>query len=354
MYTHGIPFPLPITAAPPPVSRETAASSASLVDVHGRTHTYLRIAVTEQCNLRCRYCMPSEVEPTASSLSHLLSDTEILRIVGILAGQGIRKVRLTGGEPLLRTDIVELARNLTAIPGVETLALTTNGVRLAHMAGALRDAGLSSVNVSLDSLQADRFAVITQRRQFETVCAGIDAALTAGFDHVKINAVIMRGVNDDELFAFADFANERDIQVRFIEYMPFAGNAWQRGGYVAGEEMRARLSTRFCLEPVSTADASVAETWKMAGRHGSLGFISALSCQFCDSCNRLRLTADGALKNCLFSDHEISLRDAIRQGASDDDVLALVRSSLHGKNANHAPVASLAAAAGRSMVRTGG
>jgi len=286
--------------------------------------------------------------------AHLLSDAEIVRLAGILAGQGIRKIRLTGGEPLLRRGIVALAGSLAAMPGVETLALTTNGVRLASLAAPLREAGLAAVNISLDSLQPDRFAAITRRRRFDDVRAGIDAALAEGFTRVKINAVIMRGINDDELAAFAAFAHEKDIQVRFIEYMPFAGNRWRSVGYISAEEMRARLATRLRLEPSDDGDASVAETWRMAGRKGSLGFISAMSCRFCDRCERLRLTADGALKNCLFSGEELSLRDALRHGASDEDVLTLLRRSLEGKAAHHAPVAILAEAAGRSMVRTGG
>lgn len=298
-----------------------------LKDGHGRTIDYLRISLTDRCNYRCIYCMPEE---GVVSMCHddILRIEEIARVVRVAAGLGIRSVRLTGGEPLVRRGVVDLVRDIAATPGIENISLTTNGVLLPKMAGELKAAGLSRVNISLDTLDEAQFAMITRRGQLHEALDGIDAALKAGFDPVKINAVTVRQLNQDFL-AFARLSVDRPLHVRFIEYMPVGessgvdGCGWGPEDVVSSEETLAAINAaaraQGLPELVSVGDDDKPLGWGPAryyqfpGALGTVGFISPLSRHFCGDCNRLRLTADGKLRPCLFSDEEYDVRSALRQ-----------------------------------------
>lgn len=324
-----------------------------LLDSHRRQHRYLRIAVTDRCNLRCTYCMPAEGHAWQSS-TQLLTFGEILRVASMLAGEGVRKIRLTGGEPLLRTGIPDLVAELRAIPGIDTVAITSNGTRLAAQAAALRGAGLDAVNISLDTLRADRFRAITRRDDHDAVLAGIAAALREGFRTVKLNMVVMRGVNDDEIEDFVSLTRDACMQVRFIEYMPFDANGWDADRLLPGAGLRARVAEKFRLHAIGTGESAVARSYAVDGHRGTLGFISSMTEHFCEGCDRLRLTADGALKICLFSEGEVNIRDLLRAGVADEDILAAVRTALAGKWRAHPGAKELVQLHNRSMIRIGG
>lgn len=322
-----------------------------LVDAFGRRHTYLRLAVTDRCNLRCLYCMPPEgvmLQPRAE----ILRFDEIVRLVRLLARMGVNKVRLTGGEPLIRRDVGLLIAGLARIDGIQTLAMTTNGVLLRTHAPLLREAGLTRLNVSLDTLRPDRFERITRRAHLSDVLGGIDAALAAGFAPLKINMVVMGGQNDDELADFVELAREKPIHVRFIEYMPFPGNSWRQATLVSYEQMLAVLRTRYPLTPAFPLGGSqVAREFEIPGFRGRVGFITPMTAHFCDSCSRLRITADGQLRTCLFNTPQGSLRDALRGGARDSEIEAKIRAAVACKPARHHAYAERA---DRCMAQIGG
>ncbi|MEU4116413.1 GTP 3',8-cyclase MoaA [Kitasatospora sp. NPDC028055] len=306
-----------------------------LVDRFGRVHTDLRVSLTDRCNLRCTYCMPAEGLdwlPRADALG----DDEVVRLVRIAAQRlGVRSVRLTGGEPLLRRGLPGLVGRLAAL-GVE-LSLTTNGIGLARTAVALREAGLGRVNVSLDTLRADRFAALTRRDRIADVFAGLAAAKAAGLDPVKVNAVPVRGVNDDEIPELAAFAVEHGYRMRFIESMPLdAQGSWDRAAMVTAEEVLARLGERFDLVPVGRSGNAPAEEWRVAGTDTVIGVIASVTRPFCGGCDRVRLTADGQLRNCLFATEESDLRALLRGGADDGRIEEAWRASVAGKGPGHA------------------
>ncbi len=314
-----------------------------LVDRFGRTATDLRVSLTDRCNLRCSYCMPAEglawlPKPT------LLTDDEVVRLISIAVGLlGVTDVRFTGGEPLLRpglTDIVSRAAALTPRP---KLALTTNGIGLDRLAAGLRTAGLDRVNVSLDTLQPERFAELTRRDRIDDVLAGLQAADAAGLRPVKINAVLMRGVNDDEAADLLRFALRHGYELRFIEQMPLdAQHAWNRGEMVTAQEILEQLRAEFVLEPDPRhRGAAPAETWvlgghtTMDGRPVRVGVIASVSQPFCGACDRTRLTADGQVRNCLFGQEETDLRGLLRYGADDETVAQAWRGAMWAKRAGH-------------------
>ena len=317
-------------------------------DSHGRTIDYLRISLTDRCNFRCIYCMPEE---GVQSLAHedILRIEEIEEAVRVAAGMGIRSIRLTGGEPLVRLGVVDLVRAIAHTPGIENVSMTTNGVLLPKMAADLKEAGLSRVNISLDTLDADQFAFVTRCGRLDQTLAGIDAALAAGFNPVKINAVTVRSLNQDYL-AFAKLSLDRPLHVRFIEYMPVGessgsdGCGWGQQDVVASEELldiineRARAEGLPALVPAG-GDQPVgwgpARYFEFPGAQGTVGFISPLSRHFCSECNRLRLTADGKLRPCLFSDVEYDLRDAVRGDGGDDAVRAVILEAIGAKPDEH-------------------
>jgi len=313
-----------------------APGEGPLVDTFGRVHTDLRISVTDRCNFRCSYCMPAE-DMTWLPREGILRYEEIERVARVLRGLGVTAVRLTGGEPLVRADLPVLVRKLCAL-GFEDISLTTNGVGLPHLAGALAGAGLGRVNVSCDSLDRIRFKSITRRDALDAVLEGMDAAEGAGLAPVKVNVVLMRGVNDDEVVDFAAFARETGRPVRFIEYMPLdAAHAWERPDVVPAREIVERIDAVFPLEAVGSRDddPAPADRYRFADGQGEIGVIASVTDAFCGTCNRLRLTPDGALRNCLFATQEWSVRDLLRGGGSDADLEALCRQAVWNKAAGH-------------------
>lgn len=316
-------------------------------DGHGRTIDYLRISLTDRCNYRCIYCMPEE---GVKSLCHedILRIEEIAHVVRVLAGLGIRSVRLTGGEPLVRKGVVDLVRDIRATPGIENISLTTNGVLLPKMADDLRDAGLSRVNISLDTLDADQYRLITRRGNLSDALNGIKAALECGLSPVKLNTVVVRSLNQD-LLGFAKLTLDEPLHVRFIEYMPVGhdedcgGCGWGIDDVVPAEEILQAIDAQASslgLGHLQPAEKGKPDGWgparyyRLPNAQGTIGVISAISNHFCGSCNRLRLTADGKIKPCLFSDQEYDLRTALREG-TDEDVRAVFEAALAHKPSGH-------------------
>jgi cyclic pyranopterin phosphate synthase len=309
---------------------------APLADQFKRPITYLRISVTDRCNLRCVYCMP-EAGLQWIPKGDILTFEEIARIVEAGASAGLHSVRLTGGEPLVRRDLPELVRMLAAIPGIDDISLSTNGILLAEQVEALVAAGLRRVNVSLDTLRAERFSALARRPGLERVLQGIDAAAAAGLAPVKLNCVVMRGRNDDELGDFAALTRERELFVRFIELMPVAENLeLQREAYVSCEEMLERVGAIESLLPVDGPGGNgPARYFAFPGARGAIGVISPLSHDYCERCNRVRLSAEGRLRLCLFGDYEIDLRTPLRAGASREQLVELFRGGMLIKPERH-------------------
>lgn len=324
-----------------------------LVDRFGRRHNYLRISVTDRCNFRCAYCMPHEdMEWTARS--EILSYEEIERLAGLFAEMGVDKVRLTGGEPTTRKGLVDLAAKLRCIEGLGPLLLTTNGDAMGSMASPFRKAGITGVNISLDTLEPGRFFDITHRNRLDRVLAGIEASLAAGFDSVKINVVVMAGVNDNELCDFLDRFWDCPVEVRYIEFMPFLSNGWQRGKMLPYSEIRKRIEAKHRLTPTAADKSAVAKEFAVEGARVRVGFITSMTDDFCGGCNRIRLTADGRLKVCLFAKTGPSLRDAMRAGATDDELAETIRQALDGKWAGHPQINQLIQTNDRPMISIGG
>ncbi|WP_354639399.1 GTP 3',8-cyclase MoaA [Kitasatospora camelliae] len=305
-----------------------------LVDRFGRVHTDLRVSLTDRCNLRCTYCMPAEGLNWLPK-AEVLTDDEIVRLVGIAVDRlGIRSVRLTGGEPLLRRGLPGLIARLTGL-GPE-LSLTTNGIGLARTAGDLKAAGLHRVNVSLDTLRPDRYAEITRRDRIADVLAGLAAARDAGLDPVKVNAVPVRGVNEDEILDLVAFAAEHGYRMRFIESMPLdAQGAWDRDKMITADEILEILGGRWQLVPVGRHGNAPAEEWRIAGTPTVIGVIASVTRPFCGGCDRVRLTADGQLRNCLFATRESDLRALLRGGADDDRIERAWRDTIARKGPGH-------------------
>jgi cyclic pyranopterin phosphate synthase len=307
----------------------------ALADRHGRIATDLRVSLTDKCNLRCSYCMPAEGLDWLPR-STLLTDDEIVRLVRIAATRlGVTDVRFTGGEPLLRRGLVDIVRAVSTL-GVRTM-LTTNGIGLARLARPLADAGLDRVNVSLDTLDPARFAELTRRDRHADVLAGLAAAVDAGLVPVKMNSVLLRGLNDDEAVPLLRFAVGRGYELRFIEQMPLdAGHTWRREEMVSGEEILSSLRTAFSLTPDPAARGGApAETWLVDGGPAKVGVIASVTQPFCGACDRTRLTADGAVRSCLFSQDELDLRGALRAGAADEDLAELWAKAMWAKPAGH-------------------
>ncbi|MFC7220751.1 GTP 3',8-cyclase MoaA [Streptomyces polyrhachis] len=315
--------------------------AAPLLDRFGRVHTDLRLSLTDRCNLRCTYCMPAEGLRWLPR-PEVLTDDEIVRLVAIAAGRlGITELRLTGGEPLLRRGLPGLLARLAALPGAPGMSLTTNGIGLARLAAPLRAAGLTRVNVSLDTLRPERFTALTRRDRLADVLAGLAAARTAGLDPVKVNAVPVRGVNDDEIADLVAFAAAHGYRMRFIESMPLdAQGDWRREQLVTAEEILGALAARYELHPLARTDRAPAEEWRavdrQSGAHTPVGVIASVTRPFCGTCDRVRLTADGQLRNCLFATEESDLRALLRTGADDSAIEAAWRASVAGKGPGHA------------------
>jgi cyclic pyranopterin phosphate synthase len=306
-----------------------------LVDGFGRVATDLRVSVTDRCNLRCVYCMPAE--PEWLPRPEVLSFEEIERLVRVAAGLGVTHVRITGGEPTARRDLPELVRRVAAVPGIADLAMTTNGILLRKLAKPLREAGLRRLNVSLDTLRGERFVHIARREGLAEVLDGLEAADQAGFRPLKVNMVVMRGVNDDEVVEFAGLARDRAWQVRFIEFMPLDGDrSWSRERVVPAAEILDRVRARWPLVPASAGPLrDPARTWRFADGKGDVGVIASVTEPFCASCDRIRITPDGKLRTCLFAGWETDLKGPLRSGASDADLAAIFRSAVSRKEAGH-------------------
>ena len=308
-----------------------------LRDSYGRAIRDLRISVTDRCNFRCFYCMPREAMEWRPKVE-ILSYEEILTLTEILVSLGIDKLRVTGGEPMLRRDLESLVSRLAEIPGVTDLAMTTNAHFLAGRAAALKEAGLQRITVSLDSLTPDRFALLTGRHGLTQVLAGIDAAIAAGLSPVKVNCVVIRGINDDQVVSFAELARDKGIDVRFIEFMPLDnGQVWKRELVVTGEEVRARIAERYPLEPLPGRSASeTARRWRFAdGSPGEVGFINPVSQPFCGHCSRIRLTADGMIRTCLFSTTEYDIKQLLRAGATRRELVGFILAAIEKKEDRH-------------------
>lgn len=310
---------------------------ANLHDSFSRTISYLRISLTDQCNLRCLYCCPM-ADDAKLARQELLSFEEILRVVRVAVGLGIVKVRLTGGEPLVRAGVLSFVRDLSGISGLAEIRLTTNGVLLASMAAKLYQAGIRKLNISLDSLKRRRFAEITGGDHFEQVWAGIEEARRIGFAPIKLNVVVMRGINDDEIIDFTRLAQELPFHVRFIEFMPIGTtNVWQESRYLPTSEIRARIESAFgVLSPVASHKLDgPARLFSLPGARGTIGFISPLSNHFCDTCNRLRLTSAGKLRSCLLTDQEIDIKSVLRLNGSDHEIEELILTTIREKPKGH-------------------
>ena len=307
--------------------------SEQLLDSFGRVHRDLRISVTDRCNFRCTYCMPAEGLDWVPR-EELLTFEEIARVARVMVERyGVNGIRLTGGEPTVRARLPVLVEMLASL-GVD-LAMTTNGVTLPLLAGELRRAGLGRVNISCDSLRADRFAQLARRDELGRVLDGIDAAIDAGFSPIKVNCVVMRGVNDDEIGDFVAFGRSKGVEVRFIEFMPLdADGIWTSGTVVGVEEILARVNAACPVVPVGRTSAP-ATRFRFADGSGSVGIVSSVSDSFCSTCDRVRLTADGQFRNCLFAVDETDLRSLLRSGADDDEVAAAIEGSVAAKWAGH-------------------
>jgi len=327
-----------------------------LIDSHGRILRDLRVSITDRCNFRCLYCLP-ETEaahnfyrgrwasmPDSTPIvqqwvpkSHILSFEEIERVVRIAVKLGIQKIRLTGGEPLLRHNVENLVAQIAAIPGIEDLAMTTNGSLFPQKAAALRDAGLKRISFSLDSLNRENFKKITGRDGLDEVLGGIRLARELRFRPLKVNAVIIRGINDHEIESLAEFARDHDLVFRFIEFMPLdSARAWLKEMVVSGSEVLSRLQARFELKALpANSSSETARRWAFSDGRGEIGIIAPVSEPFCGHCNRIRLTADGKIRTCLFSVTEHDLRSQLRGGASDEDIAEWFRAVVLQKEARH-------------------
>ena len=300
------------------------------IDRFGRTHDDLRISVTDRCNLRCSYCMPAE--PLWFPHDRILRYEELARLARIAVAHGVRKLRLTGGEPLVRRDLPTLVRMLAAIGGVEDLSLTTNGVLLERFAPELVEAGLRRVNVSLDTLDSARFVEITRRDRLAEVLAGLRTAVRVGLAPVKLNAVIVRGVNESDLLPLAERSREEGWELRLIEFMPLENDgSWRPDLVVRGDELRRRIAARWPIEQAATDPHAPATRWRYTDGRGSLGFIDSVSAPFCAACSGLRSTSDGVFRVCLYDDVECDLRTPMRAGASDEELAATMHETLRRK-----------------------
>ena len=316
---------------------------------------YMRISITDRCNQRCFYCMPHD-DIRLFKHEEILSYEEILAVVSAAVKTGFRKFRITGGEPLLRRDVCELVRKMVAVAGVEEVVLTTNGVLLEELAPPLFAAGLQRVNISLDTLNPLKFQKITKRDHFQRVLRGIQAARIAGLSPLRINVVVVRGVNDDELEAFGRWAVEEALAVRFIEYMPIGfGHRWNPDKFVSIDEIRRRLERTWDLQPLNRrACDGPAERYRLGTTPAEIGLIGAVSHHFCHSCNRLRLTPEGKLRPCLLRDREIDIRSPLRDGCDQAALMDLIRKAVGAKNDRQASNPFLRQRARRGMSRIGG
>jgi cyclic pyranopterin phosphate synthase len=330
--------------------------SGPLVDAFGRVHTNLRVSVTDRCNIRCFYCMPAE-NVRFKPRHELLTFEEIERFVRVAAQMGVNKIRLTGGEPLVRHDLPVLVQKLAQVPGIRDIALTTNGILLAEQAQALQIAGLGRLNISLDTLERETFFRISRREGLEQVLEGIFAAQRAGFQKIRLNAVAIRGITEPHIVPLGQFARRHGMEMRFIEFMPLDGEGnWDDQQVLTGDQIRAVLTAGIGpLVPLAVEDPSQPATdYEFADGIGRIGFINPVSQPFCHNCNRLRLTAEGQVRNCLFSTEEWDSREILRGGGSDEELAELIRASVGAKKAGHGINSDAFVKPERAMYQIGG
>jgi cyclic pyranopterin phosphate synthase len=325
-----------------------------LQDSYGRHINDLRISITDRCNFRCFYC--KSADPMTYPKGEPMSLDDFCRLGRIFAGLGIKKIRLTGGEPLLRAGIEKLVKRLASIQGIEDLAITSNGWLLADKAKALADAGLNRINISMDSVHREKFAKITRTDGFDRVIEGIKASQESGLHPVKVNAVLVRGLNDDEVEDFARFAREHEVIIRFIEFMPLdADRNWTRDLVVTAREVFERINAVFPLEPLAaSAPSETARKYRFADGRGEIGLVAPVSMPFCGFCSRIRLTADGKIRTCLFSTHDHDVKPLLRNGATDDDIAGYITELTSHKEQRHHINDPDFVPANRSMVFIGG
>jgi cyclic pyranopterin phosphate synthase len=331
-------------------------SNLPLVDTLGRIHTNLRISVTDRCNIRCFYCMPDE-NVQFRPRHEILTFEEIVRFARVAASLGVNKLRLTGGEPLVRAKLSRLVEQLAAIPGIRDIALTTNGILLEEQAQALKDAGLARINISLDALSEETFRRIARRDGLDRVLAGIHAAKRVGFERIRLNAVAIKGITEPEIVPLARFARENQLEMRFIEFMPLdAEQQWQHDQVLSGEDIRRQIEEAIgSLEPAARPDPSQPATdFRFTDGSGTIGFINPVTQPFCEDCNRLRLTAEGQIRNCLFSTVEWDARAVFRGGGSDEDLVELIRDCVRAKKPGHGIDSSDFVRPERAMYQIGG
>ncbi|PFH52237.1 hypothetical protein AMATHDRAFT_74301 [Amanita thiersii Skay4041] len=329
--------------------------SPMLVDTFQRKHNYLRISLTERCNLRCFYCMPSEgVE--LSPAGKLLTNEEVLRLATLFVKSGVTKIRLTGGEPTVRKGLDDIISALNALRplGLQAIAMTSNGLALYRRLPELVEKGLSHLNLSLDTLDPYRFEIMTRRRGHDAVLRTLDLALSLPLKSVKLNVVVIRGLNEDEILDFVEMTKDNPISIRFIEFMPFTGNKWEKQRMVPSSQLIQQISERHPSLSRGSAELNeTAQTWKIPGYQGNIGFISSMSDLFCSTCNRLRLTADGQIKVCLFDPKEVSLRDELRRNATDEELLSVIGQAVKGKHEKHAGMENIDVINNRPMILIG-
>jgi cyclic pyranopterin phosphate synthase len=315
------------------------SETTELVDTYGRVHRDLRVSLTDRCSLRCTYCMPADFSDWIAN-EKLLSTEELVSVIGLCVDAGITQVRLTGGEPLLRRDIADIIRRINELPKAPRISLTTNALRLAEVAQDLKNAGLQRVNVSLDTLDPVRFKEMTHRDRFHDVITGIEAAQAAGLTPLKVNSVLLKGINDDEAIPLLRHALENDWSLRFIEQMPLdAGDLWARPAMVTADEIQSELEREFDLTPVPSRGSAPAEEFYVNGGPATVGIIASVTRPFCAACDRLRLTADGQFRNCLFARDETDVRAVLRsdvsQSEKDAGVRAIIESVTKAKLPGH-------------------
>lgn len=326
-----------------------------LTDKFERQHTYLRISLTEKCNLRCTYCMPAEgVDLTPSH--KLLSTKEIVHLAKLFVSQGVNKIRLTGGEPTVRKDLVDLIGELGKLKqyGLQTIAITSNGIALKRKLPELVKNGLNLLNISLDTLDPLKFELITRRKGLERVIESIDQGIALGLRPLKLNCVVVRGVNDQEVLDFIEMTRTKAVDVRFIEYMPFDGNKWNKQKLVSFNELLDNIRNKYDVAKLPDDAHDTSKAYQVPGYIGQFGFITSMTDHFCGTCNRLRITADGNLKVCLFGNAEVSLRDLLRGNVPDNQLLEIIGAAVKNKKKQHAGMFALAETKNRPMILIGG
>lgn len=330
-----------------------APSRSRLTDRFGREHKYLRISVTDRCNFRCLYCMPHE-GVTWKPHSEILSLEEIVRLIDIFVGMGIEKIRFTGGEPTVRKGLESLISAAVANPGVKSVHMTTNGSTLAKKAAEYRSLGLSGINISLDTLKPARFYEMTGQDSYYKVREGIDAALCASFETIKINVVVMKGFNDDEILDFVALTKHLPVEVRFIEFMPFDKNEWNKSTLVPYRKIRSMIDSRYEIVPVSSSKNAVGKVFKVPGHNGQVGFVTSMTEEFCGGCDRLRLMADGGVKSCLFFPPSINLLESVRSQVSTEIIKDQIAHAVQMKRSGHPTLSLLPQIRNAPMVSIGG